>query len=61
MLSLIKIIYNGFPSASLGPRPPLQATSQHEIQITYPNLNKEKRYQKTTYHTSVLKQATDKH
>ena len=45
----------------LGLRPPLQATSQHDIHITYPKLSKEKISQKTMYHTSFLKQETGKY
>ena len=48
----------GYPLAFLGPQSPLQATSKHDIHITYPKLSKEKRYQKTTFHTSFLKQET---
>ena len=51
----------GYPSSHFGPWPPLQATSQLNIQITYPKLSKIKRSQKTTYHTSILKQATKKY
>ena len=58
---LLKEPTMGYPLASLGPRSPLQATSQHDIQITYPKLSENKRSQMTINHTSVLKQATDKH
>ena len=61
MLSLIKIATMGYLSASLGPQLPLQATSQHDIQITYPKIIKIKRSQKNTFHTSFIKQATDKY
>lgn len=51
----------GYLSASLGSRPRLKATSQHDIQKTYPKLSKSKRSQMTINHTSVLKQATGKY
>ena len=40
MLSLIKLLTMGYPSNHFWPRPPLQATSQLNIQITYPRLIK---------------------
>ena len=41
--------------------PLLQSTSQHDINITYPKLNKSRRSHMTIKYTSVLKQATRKH
>ena len=51
----------GYLSASLGSRPLLQATFQHDIHITYPKLNMGKRSQMTINHTLVPKQAIGKH
>ena len=58
---LLKQPTMNYLGSHLGLRPPLQATSQHDIQITYPKLSKSKRSQMTINYTSVLKQATRKH
>ena len=57
---LLKQPTMGYPDNHLGIWPPFQATSQHDIHITYPKLNKSRRPHTTINHISGFKQETEK-